>query len=485
MLTLSSKPDSPISIKSNYYPEFFFAGYVITAKMASSSLGHPYADKPIEEIIPQFLQQPKLTSASLVQARRKARYVPQGSGIIDQNGPNQINFILSDSSAFLDPNSACLSGFYKSVDATGADIGSLLCDGLWSLFLRLRVYCGGVLVEDINQIGIKNNMEVYTSMTQEHYNTQASALAMCHKYNPLYTKADGSAARKNAPADRRVTALRVQKAGVQFSLPLSYISGFFRNEKAYPLFASGQLQMTLDLQRPESAFVRVGATVVSPTWSITGLTMETDVLTLHPLYTEAMASLCRAPGMGYRLPITTHNVQQVSIPQGAGTKSIAVPQAVSNLRQVSWVIQPTADLADITKDKATFPLNTYVEAFAQVGSHRFPENPAVGVARAYAQTVDADNGLANINSAPIIDVENFCGYTVANAYDADCAAFVWSVSLDRVKDVYMPLDGISGSALGGQIVLTINNTLASAGTLTVVSETTKFISLTEGRIEVA
>jgi hypothetical protein len=212
--------------------------------------------------------------------------------------------------------------------------------------------------------------------------------------------------------------------------------------------------------------------------------MEMDMLQLHPLYTQAMASLVRAPGMGYRLPITTHNVQQVSVPSGAGTKSIAVPQAVSNLRQVSWVIQPTADLTDITKDKATFPLNTYQDAFIQVGSHRFPENPSVGVARTYALTVDADNGLANINSAPIIDVENYCGYTVANTYDNDCAAFVWSVSMDRIKDAYLPLDGLSGSALGGQVVLTVNNTLAAAGTLTVVAETTKFISLAEGRIEV-
>lgn len=452
--------------------------------MASSVLGHPYADKPVEEIIPQFLHQPKLTSASLVQQRRKARYVPQGSGSINQDGPNQINFILSDSSAFLDPNSACLSGLFKSVDDTGNDVGSLLCDGLWSLFLRLRVYVGGVLVEDINQLGIKENMEVYTSMTQEHYNTQASALAMTHKYNPLYTKADGTWCRKNAPADRRVTALRAQKAGVQFSLPLSYISGFFRNEKAYPMFASGQVQLTIDIQRAESAFIRVGATAVVPTWTISGLSMEMDMLTLHPLYTEAMASLVRAPGMGYRLPITTHNVQQVSVPAGAGTKSIAVPQAVSNLRQVSWVIQPTANLTDITKDKATFPLNTYQDAFVQVGSHRFPENPSVGVARTYALTVDADNGLANINSAPLIDIENYCGVTVANTYDNDCAAFVWSVSLDRVKDAYLSLDGISGSSLGGQIVLTVNNTLAAAGTLTVVAETTKFINLSEGRIEV-
>lgn len=452
--------------------------------MASSTLTHPYQDKALDEIIPSFLTQPKLSSASLVQARRWARYVPQGSSIINQAGPNQINFILSDSASFLDPNSCTMSGFFQSVDATGADVGSLLCDGLWSLFLRLRVYCNGVLVEDVNQLGIKENMEVYSSMTHDHYSTQAGALAMTHKYNQLYTAADGTLLRKNACAARRVTALRAQKAGMWFSLPLSYISGFFRNEKAYPLFASGQVQVTLDLQRPESAFVRVGATVVSPTWSITGLTLEAQMLSLHPLYTEAMASLVRAPGMGYRLPITTHNVQQVSVPAGAGLKNIAVPQAVSNLRQVTFVVQDTADLADLTKDKARFPINSYVEAFVQVGSYRFPENPATGLARAYACTVDADNGLGSIASAPIIDVENFAAVTTANARDSECDAFIWSVSLDRVKDTYLPVDGLSGSALGGQIIVSLNNTQANAGTMTVVSETTRFVSLTEGRIDV-
>lgn len=53
-----------------------------------------------------------------------------------------------------------MSGYFQSVDNSAADVGHLLCDGLWSLFLRLRVYCNGVLVEDINQLGIKENMEV-------------------------------------------------------------------------------------------------------------------------------------------------------------------------------------------------------------------------------------------------------------------------------------------------------------------------------------
>ena len=55
---------------------------------------------------------------------------------------------------------------------------------------------------------------------------------------------------------------------------------------------------------------------------------------------------------------------------------------------------------------------------------------------------------------------------------------------DRVKDTYLPVDGISGNALGGQVIIAINNTLAAAGTMTVVAETTKFTSLTEGRVEV-
>ena len=195
----------------------------------------------------------------------------------------------------------------------------------------------------------------------------------------------------------------------------------------------------------------------------------------------------RACGVGPDSQTSDHQSQTVlqqSVPSGSGTKSVAIPQAVSNLRQVSWVIQPTADLSDITKDKTTFPLNAYQDAFIQVGSLRFPENPAVGVARSYSLCVDADNGLANINSAPIIDLENYCGYTVANTYDADCAAFVWSVSLDKIKDAWVAVDGIQAPQLGGQIVLTVNNTLASAGTLTVVAETTKFINLAEGRIEV-
>jgi hypothetical protein len=318
--------------------------------MASSVLGHPYADKPLDEIVPSFLQQPKLSAASLVQQRRWARYVPQGSATITQDGPNQLNFILSDSASFIDPNSATISGYFKSNEAA-ANAGFLLGDGLWSLFLRLRVYVNGMLVEDVNQLGIKENMEVYTSMGHDHYCTQASALAMTHKFNnQLYTTSAGAITRKNDISGKRVAILNAQKNGMYFSLPLSYISGFFRSEKAFPLFASGQIQITVDIQRPESAFIKVGVPTqyTTPNWSMSGLTLEAQMLTLHPLYTEAMVSLCRSPGLGYRLPITTHSVQQVSVPAGNGQKTIAVPQAVSNLRQVSFVVQDTSDLVDYT-----------------------------------------------------------------------------------------------------------------------------------------
>jgi hypothetical protein len=456
--------------------------------MASSVLGHPYADKPIDEIVPSFLQQPKLSAASLVQQRRWARYVPQGSSTLTQDGPNQINFIVSDSAGFLDPNSATLSGLFRSNESV-ANAGFLLNDGLWSLFLRLRVYVNGSLVEDINQMGIKENMEVYSSMGFDHYCSQAGALAMTHKYNNLlYTTSAGAITRKNDIAGKRVAALNAQKAGVNFSLPLSYISGFFRNEKAFPLLAAGQVQVTIDIQRPESAFIKVGVPTqyATPNWSINGLTLEAQVLTMHPLYSEAMVSLCRSPGLGYRLPITTHSVQQVSVPASAGTKTIAVPQAVSNLRQVSFIIQDTADLVDYTKDKTRFPIYSYADAFVQVGSVRLPENPAVGTARAYACTVDADNQLGSVVSNPVIDFENYCGATTSGsvARDIDADAFIWSVSCDKVKDTYLPVDGLSGSALGGQIVITINNTMTNPGTLTCVSECVRFLGLIEGRVEV-
>ena len=460
--------------------------------MASSSLGHPYQDKGLEEIIPQFMQQPKLSSASLVQARRKSRFVPQGASEINQSGPNSLNFIISDSSSFLDPNSTCLSGKFKSTDTAStpaAPAGALLVDGIVSLFQRLRVYVGGVLLEDINVLNTKELMEVYTSMTQEHYNTQGSALALFHKFNPLYTKSDGAPCRKNNPAARKEAALRVQQAadGVYFSLPMSYISGFFRNEKAFPLLAAGQVQVTIDLVRGWEGFVSVGNPAQTPHWTLTDLTMEMDCLTMHPLYTQALVSLIRAPGMGYTCPVTTHNVQQISIVGGDNSKSIAVPQAVNNLRQVSWVIQPTASLSLPDYDKSTFPINTYEDAYITVGSHRFPESPAVGTARAYQITVDADNQLGSINGAPIIDVENYCGATVTGSIgrDASCDAFVWSISLDKIKDTYVASDGISGASLGGQIVLNVNNNVpVGGGTLTVVAETTRFLSLAEGRINV-
>jgi len=461
--------------------------------MASTTVGHPYADKEWSEIVPEFLKQPQLRKASIVQDRVNVRYVPQGGQQYTQAGPSMMNLIMSDSSRFLDPNSARLSGSFKI--PAGANPNLQLCDGITSLFKRWRVLVNGNMVEDINFCNTKTAMEVYASMPLEHYQTQASALGLFNKFDTKFASLTADVPGIKSLAKNQVGARRANVAasqhlivngtpvGVQFSLPLSYISGFFRQSKAFPLLFAGQLQLIIDFDA--SGGLKSGTSGDVVQWTIDDLSLECDMLQMNPLYTEAFASLVRSPDGGYKLPYTTHMVQQVSVQQGSGTKAVAIPNSVSNIRQISYVIQPTADLSDLSKDKTRFPINGYVDGYVQIGSKRLPEHPCTGVARALALTLDADNELANIGCSPILDIQNYCGVATngATANDPDAEAFIYSVSCDKVKDTYLPLDGLESTS--GLITVYVNNILPSNSTMTVVVETTRFLSMENGMISIA
>jgi len=465
--------------------------------MASLPVNSNFAPLSIQERVPDVAKVPEISAASLLHDRRKVRYVPQGSQTFNNTGPSQINILMNDNAGYIDPQSVCLSGKYQT---TSIPVGATWCvleDGIWSLFDRIRLYINGQVVEDIGPgLARKVNSEVYSSVPKNWYDSQGTSLGL-HKFNNTVfsSGADVGAAfvqatmnnalrsmRKNNPTNRAaaVYAYQSNANGVAFSIPLSVILGFFRTEYLFPIRNAGTVQISIDFATDwRQSFVCDAYTSGNPTWTLSDVTMEADILTCDPRYVAVMDSLMADPSQeGYRLPYTTSQVLQITYPNGAGPKTLVLPKATSNVRQVLFISQDTTSLSSPTAWKSSFPTQNYVEAQVVIGSKRFPEVPASGYGRAYATLQDGNNMLGNILGGGLVDMENFTGATTGGyAPDMAAAAFIWAYSFDRVKSQFIPLDGESTNSVGGQIQVYLNNNPTNAQTLTAAVESVRFITI--------
>lgn len=463
--------------------------------MSSLPVMSNYAPLSIQERVPDMAKVPEISAASLLHDRRKVRYVPQGSQSFTNTGPNQINVMLNDNAGYLDPQSVCLSGKFQITTVATGSTNTILDDGIWSLFDRIRLYINGQMVEDVGPgLGRKVNAEIYSSVPKDWYDSQGTSLGL-HKFNNTVfaSGADVGAtfnqttlntinrsARKNNPQSRLALISTYQQNGYAFSVPLSVILGFFRSEYLFPIRNAGSVQITVDLASDwRQSFVCDGTPTAGPAWTLSDVTVEADVLACDPRYVAVMDSLMSDPSQqGYRLPYTTSQILQISYPSGNGPKTLVLPKATSNVRQVMWVTQDTADLTSGTKWKSAFPPQSYSEAQAVIGSKRFPEVPASGYGRAYATLQDGNNMLGNILGGGLVDMENFAMVTTGGvAPDAAAACFIWAYSFDRVKSQFIPLDGESTNSVGGQIQIYLNNNPTNAQTLTASVESVRFLTI--------
>lgn len=481
--------------------------------MASLPVQANYSPLSIAERVPDVAKVPEVSAASLLQSRRTVRYIPQGTQTVASNGVTQTNILINDNAGYLDPQSVRLSGTFQITSAAVAAGWSLLDDGIHSLMDRVRLYINSQVVEDQGPgFGRKANAEIYSSCPKNWYDSQGTSVGL-HKFNEKVFANDNvpgaadaatiqsyvGSYRKNNCALRAQNVSAYQRTGVPFSIPLSLFLGFFRSEYLFPIRNSGTIQLTVDwLNIVNGAFVGAAAGALAGlTWQITDLSVEADILTCDPRYVAVMDSLMSDPTQeGYRLPITTTQILQVNY-SGSGAKTLVLPKASANVRQVSWVSQDTASLAGganaETSWKSAFPHQSYTEAQIVIGSRRFPEVPAAGFGRAYSTLQDGNNMLGNVLGGGLVDMENFSGAVTggsaagagAAAFDTSSAAFIWAYSFDRVKSQFIPLDGESTNAVGGQIQIYVNNAPANAQTLTAMVEYVRFITIKANALSVA
>jgi hypothetical protein len=505
--------------------------------MSGQALYQPLA---INEFVPESLKIGSLSSASVIQDRKKVRTVPQGSGGKITESTTQLNWILADSGSYLDPMSAFIVGKLKIKNPKAGFQNLTLDEGFLSLIHRARLYMGGVLVEDRNYANISVLHELYANMSDETYRGQG-LLAGLNKFNPQFfadcgwtvpgtpnaPPADWNASVSGSTSNAGVTwgnkvegqlqsivngyttsirsvaskansfyrtpAVETYQSGdiCYFALPLCWLFGAMRSTKSLPLRNIGQIQITLDIENINTAFFvnNNGSTEQVGSYEIEGLEMLWDAVTPSPLYSQVLDSLCADPSLpGWVLPIK--NVSAVSANySGNGQKQIALNVGKKNLRSMLFSSQDQANQNNLLARSASqMACNDFKEFYIQCGSHRFPNDPATGYHKAYLNLMDSQHGLNAAMYCPLVSYDMFCGINNTAGRDntgiTSEQCFLLGISFERNRGEGVDIDGIDSTASGSQIVINLNNNPANPQVLVATIESTQILTVQGNRVTV-
>ena len=244
----------------------------------SSALSSPFMMDSIAEVVPDVAKVAgKLASSSVITGRRRVRLVPQsGQNYASGNSSGVVNILIQDGQAYADLLSATLSFTLLTYDAGSGTLGVPVVvpdDGAYSVFRRALVSVNSTLMDDTDFLAKRVNAELYSTVSQDWYNTVGSWMGLWtanttnYGYIPqatnttqvLSTKYD--VVSKAKEYGRRVMNTTTHDAtGVpqvpgqnKFSVPVSLLTSFFRNDTLFPSRNAGQLYLQLNLAQAVEA----------------------------------------------------------------------------------------------------------------------------------------------------------------------------------------------------------------------------------------
>jgi len=472
----------------------------------SALLQSPFMNDSIQEVVPDVAKVAgKLSSASVITARRRVRLVPQsGQTYASGGGASTVNILIQDGQAYADLLSAVLSFEVET------PTGYALDDGAYSVFRRMFVSVNSTLMDDTDFVAKKANAELYATASQEWYNTVGS---MCGLY-----KANTGAFATNSTAvsgvegfvDKYASAVKATQADAitdtgsirnKFMVPLCLLSSFFRNEMLYPLRNAGQLYVQLNMASALEACVAT-AGGVAPSYTVKNLTLELDFVDLHPTYLGMMDEIMEKPGDdGVRWAFDSHLVSAQNLPSGSGEQSVIVSKASQNMRSIQVVVQsqPGLSLASYPK-QSTFANPGFVNAQYRVGSLYFPAFPSVGEARAFCDVQNAFGSPVSVDKSGLADIRNYYNATLSTglmagaytggAYQAYSDMWMHAYCFDKLKHAELKgldLDGLNTlTSSGSQIVvqLNTNGAFTDPAVLTSILRFTRILEIRGGATRV-
>jgi hypothetical protein len=495
----------------------------------SSALISPFKDDGIVEVVPDVVKVAgKLAQSSVLTGRRRVRLVPQTGQTytLGSGGSGIVNILLQDGGSYADLTSAVLSFDVEVWNSGAAGVDSVCLDeGAYSVFRRAVVTVNSTQADDRDLLAKATNAEILATCTQSWYDNAGSWMGLWNRNTASQAAALAGAtvdANKYAVNTKLTKVSRTQQipqAGTgdttirgqnHYSVPVSFLSDFFRNETLLPLRNAGQVYLQLQLASATEATLSNAAT--TPNVRISNVTMEIDMIDLHPTYLKMMDDMIEAPeGDGVRWAYDAHLSATALIPASAGDTSAIFSKASQNLRAIQVISQPSAGLSAVQfSGQGCFPNPGFRNIQVRVGSQYYPAFMSVGEARAFQDLQNAFGSPGNsVDKAGVIDTKNYylatpgTGFagtqasnnngtliaaggagSSANAAFLNSDAWTWAYCFDRLKHAKFEgadLDGINSlTAAGSQVVVQINCNPGEAHTMAAFIRYTRVLVLQGG-----
>ena len=499
--------------------------------------------------------------SSVISGRRRVRLVPQ-SGQNYSSGASSgiINILIQDGQAYADLLSACLSFEVTVSDTASGGISTayagapttatttrcaVLDDGAYSVIRRSLISVNSTLMDDTDFLPKKCNAELYSTVSQNWYSTVGSFLGLW-KHSTTTVIPAPTGGRSNGTNVATVCDTTISKYDIvnkiiqqsnkvasnggasatplvpgqnKYSIPLSLLTSFFRNDTLFPSRNAGQLYVQLNLASAVEAVLAVNPTtgqVPNVGFNITNLTLELDFVDLHPTYLSLMDDMIESPsGAGVNWAFDSHLVATQAMSSGSGTQSIIVSKASQNMRSLQVVTQPSAGLASpYWLSQSTFCNPGFIDAQYRIGSLYYPAFVARGEHRAFMDLQNAFGSPESIDKSGIIDNTNYYANTDTTLavsgtlattpvvkFNADGALAVtplvnavwsdaWSYAycFDRLKHAKfhgVDLDGINTlTSAGSQMVVQLNCNPPANYQMTAIVRFTRVLHLGGGATSV-
>jgi hypothetical protein len=457
--------------------------------MSINSLLQPYLPLSEKQIVPEYVKYHNPTRQSVIIDRTTTSFPPTSgsSYTVGSNSgqSNQISWLISDASRFLDLPTASLNFDYtltnSNAGATGSNAQALPVDNGVSLFARCQIKLGGILLEDILQLNTNFNSKMVTNMNKDFYENNMNVLCGSWVHNNgVYggancVQADVATRFTNAllsdynskPSTANLGPATVTRS---FTIPLSFISGLFSVQKLMPLPMMNTLEINLyfdTLANSHYSNTASANTAVLPNlyYQLSNVRIVTDMVEMNSQYCQLIKQIAYNDEAGLNIAYDTtqsFGLNYTSSTSSAQELSLSFNKASPFVRGV--LCSKTNPLYNNNLNWLN-PLNFINNGNGgvrlSVGSIY---NPVFGdtannaLTYAVMRTGDINNvvsgGIQNapVYSGRILPTSGAAVTTGAGgSLDSQLTAFTFGFNFDKVLASLVDKDGLDTGALGSAI----------------------------------
>jgi hypothetical protein len=335
--------------------------------------------------------------ASYITDRRSVTFHPQGSNIYKPGSGTRVIKLLLTGDSWLDPSTFRVMFDLKNNGSDAQELRPL--GGPWSFFRRMRVLCGGQIIEDIDNYGRTHQM--MHLLTSKHSRENDMAEAFGQEFDMVAA---------NQVGDVTPSTFRGIAAGEHQTVMFKPLSGLLNQNKYLPIRycpLTIELEIVDSMSTPvlsklsDSGDTNFTAVNTSVDWEIMNVQVKCDLCTLDNALDNSYAEHLLS---GKSLPINYNTmVTQVQTITGQVRPRINVTRALTRLKSVFVTLDKDLALEDTTKGRKDWndffsPLHLEnqngdfrnvrdgeFEFQLQIGSKLFPEYPIRSHAEAYYQ----------------------------------------------------------------------------------------------------